>query len=103
MQPERTWQAQVIDYATLRGWRVFHIADSRRETSSGWVGDRGVRGLPDLILVRPPRLIFAELKSERGRLRDSQKEVLTLLSGCDSVEVYLWRPSDFDWMIEVLK
>lgn len=103
MQSERSWQAQVTDYATLRGWRVFHIADSRRGTATGWVGDRGVRGLPDLILVRPPRVIFAELKSERGRLRDSQKEVLALLSNCNSVEVYLWRPSDFDEMVEVLK
>jgi hypothetical protein len=55
---EAEFQAQVVSLAELRGWRIFHDHDSRRNTA----------GLPDLILVRRGRLIFAELKSERGRI-----------------------------------
>ena len=55
--------AFVRDLALLRGWIVHHAADSRRADP----------GLPDLILVRAPRVIFAELKTERGRLRAEQR------------------------------
>ena len=56
--PEASFQRTVVEYAELRGWMVSQVADSRRATP----------GLPDLLLVRPPRVVFAELKTERGRL-----------------------------------
>lgn len=81
---EAAFQGAVIELAKLRGWRWHHETDSRK---SG-------RGLPDLILVRPPRLIFAELKTQKGRLRIEQAQWLSALRSCHGVEVYLWRPDD---------
>jgi len=77
--------------AKLLGWEDFHQQDS--------MGTRA--GLPDLILVRPPRVIFAELKSEHGRLTPAQRHTLAKLMGCPGVETYIWRPQDMQdiWTI----
>jgi VRR-NUC domain len=77
--PEKQWQATVVDAARLLGWKVFHPYDSRR-SEPGW---------PDLTLVRPPRLVFVELKVH-GRLTGAQRRWLSLLAACGA-EAYLWR------------
>jgi hypothetical protein len=61
------------------------------------------RGWPDLAMVRPPHLVFAELKSESGRVTVHQERWLALLAGCPGVETYLWRPSDLERISEVLR
>lgn len=76
-------QTNVIELAEVHGWWWFHDQDSRRNNA----------GLLDLILVRPPRLIFAEIKTEKGRLRREQAHVIDLLAAVPGVEVVLWRPS----------
>ena len=47
------------------------------------------------------RLIFAELKSDAGRLRPDQADWLADLAPTGA-EVYVWRPADFDRIVEVL-
>lgn len=74
-------------------WTYHHETDSRRSTA----------GLPDCILVRPPRVIFAELKTELGRTSKGQDHWLGQLEQCPGVEVYLWRPSDMDHIIDTLR
>ena len=88
---EREWQAQVVEAARLLGWRVYHTHDSRR-SAPGW---------PDLALVRD-RLVMAELKTETGRVSPEQQQWLALLDAA-GVETYLWRPSDLDEVLAVLK
>jgi hypothetical protein len=110
---EETFQEQVLELAQLYGWRSYHTFDSRRSTA----------GFPDLVLVRPPELLFVELKSDDGRVRveqdawlnDLQKVALAAatLIGAGStyvpvralpaIEVHLWRPRDFDAMHDRLK
>jgi hypothetical protein len=98
---EKGWQSTVLDIAKLGGWRTYHTFDSRRSTA----------GYPDLTLTRPPELIFAELKAEKGRTAPEQEAWLEDLqvvaewsnSGVgEVVRVYLWRPSDFDEVRRVL-
>jgi hypothetical protein len=99
---EQSFQAVVVDVARLAGWRVAHFRAAR--TAKGWrtpVTADGA-GWPDLVLVRPPRIIFAELKSESGQLRDRQCEWLDVLRLLPEVEVYVWRPSDWDELVEIL-
>ncbi|ANS03554.1 VRR-NUC domain-containing protein [uncultured Mediterranean phage uvDeep-CGR2-KM21-C338] len=83
---EAELQTLIIAMAEALGYEVVHIRDSR--------GQRAV-GLPDLMLMRAPTLIFAELKREKGRLMGKQDWFMTQLREC-GVRVYLWRPSD--WM-----
>lgn len=82
---ERAWQTQLVQLAHLHGWRTFHVLNPKGMTA-GW---------PDLVLLRPPELVFAELKREHGRVTAAQTEVLAMLEACGQ-EVHVWRPSDFD-------
>jgi len=41
-------------------------------------------------------LIFAELKSVKGKVSPEQQEWMDLINQCTSVEGYIWRPRDID-------
>ena len=83
MQSEKQFREGVVQLARLNGWKVCYIPDSRRN-----VGDAG---LPDLILARGGRVILAELKTSKGRLRDGQREWLREIG--DAARI--WRPDDW--------
>lgn len=91
---ERELQDALTDLARLCGWLVCHPFDSRRSEP----------GFPDLVLVHAGarRVIFAELKSERGRVTVEQTHWMSALIAAGA-EVYLWRPSDYDAAIALLK
>lgn len=98
----------VLDTAASRGWTVVHHYDSRREVvgrdgERKLVGDEQAAGDLDLLMLRPPRVIFAELKSATGTLRKGQAIMVALLEQCSGVECYVWRPSDMDTIREVLE
>jgi len=90
---EKHFQAQVVELARLSGWLCYHTHDSRRS----------VAGFPDLVMVRAPRVVFAELKSQAGRIRPGQGQWLEALGGSESVEARLWRPSDWPEIEEALR
>ncbi|OYT68436.1 MAG: hypothetical protein CFK48_11590 [Armatimonadetes bacterium CP1_7O] len=103
MLAERDFQVQVVALARLTGWRVYHSRPAQYGNGRWHTPLQGDVGLPDLILCRPPRLLFVELKSERGRVRAEQQAWLDALQACNGVEVYLWRPSDWASIVETLK
>lgn len=83
--PEKTFQQQVINLARQLGWRVYHPYDSRRS----------VPGYPDLTLVSTEHgVIWAELKTEKGRLSSAQREWLDHLTASGQTAV-IWRPRDW--------
>ena len=84
-QSEKTFQAWLVELAEAHGWLVYHTYDSRRSEP----------GFPDLCMVRGRRVVFAELKSQKGRVSTPQQNWIAAL-GATAVEVYLWRPSDRD-------
>jgi hypothetical protein len=88
---ERRFQTQVLELARLHHWRAYHT----------WNSMHSAGGFPDLVLVRRGRLIFAELKAERGKLSNDQLNWHYDLAGCPC-ETYVWRPSDFDEIARVL-
>lgn len=99
---ERDFQDRVIAEAQLRGWLCAHFRPAR--TATGWrTAVQGDVGFVDTVLVRPPRVIFAELKTEKGRTSPEQLTWLEGLKGCDGVETYLFRPSDSDLISRVLR
>lgn len=99
---EASFQQQVIDLARSLGWRHNH---TRRTIGRGkkWVTATSVVGWPDLTLwsERQHRLIFAELKTDRGRLSDDQAAVLASLERAGQ-EVAVWRPADLDQIARTL-
>ncbi len=108
-QTEAQLERAVVDLAKFNGWLVYHTRNSRGSEP----------GFPDLVLVRGARLVFAELKTGKGRVSPAQKVWLDALTGVadeaadraasidgewgagDStefqthVEVATWRPSDW--------
>jgi hypothetical protein len=80
---EEDLQTAVIGLAEVHGFLCYHTHDSRRSPA----------GFPDLALVhkRTGRLIFTELKKERGYLSPPQRLWLTTLQRSPA-EVYLWKP-----------
>lgn len=88
---EREFQSQVLEAAGLMGWLAYHTHDSRRSQP----------GFPDLVLVRE-RVVFAELKTDKGTLRPEQATWLERLRDAGA-EAYLWRPRNWDGVLATLK
>jgi hypothetical protein len=100
---EASFMACVLEVARLAGWRSLHIRPARRADGS-WrtpIGGDG-KGWPDLTLVRPPRLLFVELKSERGKLRAEQRDWLDTLRLLPQAEVHVWTPAEWEELVRVL-
>lgn len=132
---EADFMRQVTELAELLGWGWAHFRPA--QTAKGWrtpvSGPLGA-GWPDLVLVREKdrRLIFAELKADKGRVSPVQNDVLVTLArlqidedtctcglrrGIDfahdaecaytydnfgSVQVFVFRPSGFDTIVKIL-
>src|SRR5205085_1848486 len=79
-QTEKGFMATLKQFAELHGWSWYHTRDSRRSPE----------GFPDVVLVRE-RVIYAELKTDVGKLTLAQKEWLSRLRAAGQ-EVYIWRP-----------
>jgi hypothetical protein len=79
---EKQFLQAVRELATLLGWRYYHT----------WNSLHSPAGFPDLVLVRPPRVLFVELKVRGRKPTPAQQEWLSLLQQCPQVEVYLWTP-----------
>jgi hypothetical protein len=104
---ESDFQKQVIEIGRLFGWKITHFRPA--QTSKGWrtpVAADG-QGFPDLVMVNfaQGRIIFAEIKNELGQPSAEQFEWLEDIENCgiDGVETYLWRPSDFETITNILK
>jgi hypothetical protein len=92
--PESLLLANVRRCARERGFLVYHTYSSRKSEA----------GFPDLTLVRPGRLIFAEVKTRIGKLTRQQEMWLDLLKrSVPGVEVVVWRPSDWPDLREQLR
>lgn len=92
---EAAFQRQVTDLARLYSFRVYHTRFSLGSDA----------GFPDLVLVKPAsqRVIFAELKTETGKVSPDQYAWLCDLEACrPAIECYLWRPSDIEIVRQTL-
>lgn len=103
---EERFQGLVIGLARSCGWKVAHFRAVRIARSDGGcyyatpVQADG-EGFPDLVLVRD-RVIFAELKSAKGKQSAAQRAWQYALVGGGG-GYYLWRPRNWDEIEKVLK
>lgn len=94
LMTERKLLRAVVRYAASQGWYVYHPHDVPLPRGGWGTPYLGTRGFVDLLLCRPPRLVFVELKSERGRVSANQRAWLEQAAACGA-ETYVWRPRDW--------
>ena len=93
LMTEKDFQWRIRDYAEGRLWTVLTTTDSRHSPD----------GDPDLRMIRPPRVVYAEVKRVGGKLTDAQIIILTLVSECPPIEPYAWWPEDWEAIKAILK
>lgn len=89
---EREFMAQVVEYARLMGWAVYHTWNSRHSES----------GFPDIVALRGPRIVVIELKTEKGHLSRPQTDWLDAFQAA-SVETHCFRPSQWAEVVTCLQ
>lgn len=101
---EAAFLRQVLELAALLGWHGAHFRAAL--TARGWrtpvQGSIGA-GFVDVVLVSAARrrVLFVELKSDTGRPSPDQVFVGELLVAAGA-EYRLWRPRDWDAIVEDL-
>jgi hypothetical protein len=95
---EESFQRAVVDLAHIFKYKVAYFRKARKKDGD-WVTPVGAdgKGWLDLVLVNENKhdLIFAELKSENGKMTKEQKDWFTRLGKCHE-SVYCWKPSDWE-------
>ena len=100
---ERQWQTQVIGLARYCGWRVAHFRPALNAKGQWRTPvEADGKGYPDLTMARVGELLVVELKTEKGRLAPSQRLWLEVLETIEGIDVYVWKPSDWDAVHERL-
>lgn len=93
---EAQLQEAVIDCAHTFGWLVAHFRPARVKRGGVEIYETPVaadgKGFPDLVMLRGPRAIAAELKSAAGTLKPRQ-EIWVDAFRLTQVETYVWEPS----------
>jgi hypothetical protein len=105
---EAELQDAIVEMAMMLGWKVMHTRPARTATGHWRTPLQGHRGFPDLCMVRPPRLVFAELKSASGKLTPEQEAWLDAIDKTadehptgGGPETYVWTPKHWrDGLVE---
>jgi hypothetical protein len=80
---ENDLKKAVLLLAYREGWSVYHVPQATMRNGGGV-------GYPDLTLAKDGRVVWLELKQEKGVLTDAQAKWISLLPGS-----YVIRPSDW--------
>jgi hypothetical protein len=96
---EADFLTQVKALAYLNHWSCHHSQPSL--TRRGQYITTGSAGFPDLVMAHEERgLIFAELKTSKGKASEAQLSWLRTLH--PHAECYLWRPDDLTFIAQRL-
>lgn len=97
MITEKQFEAQVKDLAKLLGWKYYHT----------WRSIHSPAGFPDVVMVRNGLVIFAELKSEKGKMSEAQEqwidELKVVANHSLGVMAFVWKPSDWEEIVSILR
>jgi len=101
---EKAWHAQVVRQIKTFRWTHAHFRPLM--TTRGWrtpVSGDG-EGFPDFVILKPPRLLAVELKTDDERtsvLAPAQQAWLDAFAAC-GVETFVWRPKDALDVVRIL-
>ena len=110
LMSERDLKNQIIAFARSHGWLVHHDLPSQRANGSWATTNQGDSGYPDLVLVHPGNtakeqpgtIVYAELKTARGKLSAAQEQWLDALTAAGQRAV-VWRPQDLKQVFDLLR
>jgi hypothetical protein len=90
LMTEKELSANIVQVAAAFGWLSYHTYRSMNSPA----------GFPDWVFVRPPRLLFVELKSAKGKMRPLQQLWIDRVGKVPNVEAYVIRPAESRWFME---
>ena len=103
-QSETSFCSSLVDLLHQYRWRVIHVKVSQvREGRWLTHGAGDIAGWPDLFATRGHRAIAAELKVGRNKATQAQIDWLAALGHVPGIEAHIWRPTDWDQILEVVK
>lgn len=103
-QTESGFCRAVLDLARLYRWRTIHVRPAMAR-GGNWltaVAGDGV-GWPDLLCLRGPRVVVAELKVGRNQTTPEQDDWLAAWRLVPAAEVFVWRPTDWPEILRVMQ
>lgn len=98
---EAGFQRAVVDQAHRSGWTTNHTYRAKLADGT-WRTTTTLKGMPDLMLVKPGQLGFLELKKPGGEATPEQVAVVALLQTVPGVWAYVVHPSDWPEIVELL-
>ena len=99
---EKDFASSIEELIRLYHWRYCHFRPAR--TLYGWrTAISGHAGFVDYVAVRGTRPLYIELKDEKGRVTPDEQIWMDLLKATGKCEVYLFRPSQWDEIVEILR
>jgi hypothetical protein len=90
--PEREFQTTLIRALEIFGYVVEHTYPLR--TEHGWRDGTTLKGKPDLVAIRPPRLLAIEVKGEHTVVTPEQVACLSLFAAVPCARAWVLRPQD---------
>lgn len=96
---EASFQRDVEAVLNRFGWLYFHAPDNKPNRFGHIQNIKA--GFPDLVAVRYDRVIYAELKREKGVVSEDQQKWHDALKRAGQ-EAYIWRPSDMTELTGIL-
>jgi hypothetical protein len=106
---EQQFTNELLKWLKQFRWRAFHV---RNSGAGGMTQVQGDKGFPDILAIRPPRILVAELKvGKPGTLKgDPTPEQRAWLAAFDlislqppaAIETYVWYPQMFPAILEIL-
>ena len=81
---EAEFQSRIEVFARKCGWEFYHV---KRPD----LGRITCKGFPDLILRKGTEIVVAELKTDKGRMREGQEEWLSAFE-VNGIRTFVCRP-----------
>jgi hypothetical protein len=100
---ETAFERKIMKAAKLRGWLVTHFRPAQSQSGNWLTPLSGDPGFVDLVMCKPPWLIMAELKSERGTVSPEQRTWGLALSKCPGVFYAVWKPRHWALIDSILE
>jgi hypothetical protein len=97
---EKDFQDTIVQTLEMFGYVVEHTYPLLTRPRGGqpvWRTGSTLKGKPDLIAVRPPRILAIEVKGENTVLEPDQRAVLSLYAAVPCARAWVIRPHDPPW------